>query len=424
MSQSSCAFLSKVFQPSVSRPWKTIAAVETVSRSQRLLLDNGLIEHVAGKGLYHYMPLCVRALEKLIRIVRDEMSCLNANFLSLSSLCDRYSWEKSGRWGQLGSEFFVTVRPFADRKGREFCLCPTHEESITNLLSKARLSVKQMPLLLYQISAKFRDEGNPRFGLGRSREFLMKDLYSFDKDEKAALKTYESVRLAYGRIFRRIAIDALCVQAGVGSIGGTLSHEYHLLSSSGEDHILVCSQCNVKVTEQFNAASTVCKNCGQEMSRIRSHEIAHTFLLGTRYSSPLQAQFQDTDGQRRPVYMGCYGIGLSRLLSALLDVYSTDEEMRWPISIAPYKVCVIPPKMNSRESVLPNLKGEVIYDDRSSQSVGYRVRNAKRMGYPFLVVVNKTALEKPVPLLELHDVNNNGLLHLNHLELTDYLASV
>ncbi|KFD55445.1 hypothetical protein M514_03785 [Trichuris suis] len=402
MSQTGCAFLSKVFQPSVSRPWKTIAAVETVSRSQRLLLDNGLIGHVAGKGLYHYMPLCVRALEKLVRIVRDEMDRLNANLLSLSSLCDRYSWEKSGRWGQLGSEL-------SQRKG----LLPVSNSRGINCQF-----VKQ---------STFERKANATIAVPNKRQ-----------DEEAALKTYESVRLAYGRIFRRIAIDALCVQAGVGSIGGTLSHEYHLLSSSGEDRILVCSECDVKVTEEFNAASTVCKSCGQEMKRIRSHEIAHTFLLGTKYSSPLQAHFQDNNGQRRPMYMACYGIGLSRLLAALLDVYSTDEEMRWPTSIAPYKVCVIPPKMNSRETVvtslavdiaqwlneLPNLKGEVIFDDRSSQSVGYRFRDAKRMGYPFVVVVNKTALEKPVPLLELHDINNNRLLHLTHLELTNYLASV
>uniref|UniRef100_A0A5S6QM76 Aminoacyl-transfer RNA synthetases class-II family profile domain-containing protein n=1 Tax=Trichuris muris TaxID=70415 RepID=A0A5S6QM76_TRIMR len=325
MPSSGCTFLSKVFQPSISRPWKTASAIETVSRSQRLLLDNGLIEHVAGKGLYHYMPLCVRALEKLTQIVRDEMDSLNASMLSLSTLCDRYSWEKSGRWAELGSELFKIT--------------------------------------------------------GRS--------------QRNGLLPMSHARRVY---HRRIPADALYVQAGVGSIGGTLSHEYHLLGSSGENHILLCSRCGIQVTEEFNSHSTTCSNCKQEMKRARSHEIGHTFLLGTRYSSPLQARFQDKNGQRHPIYMGCYGIGLSRLLAALLDVNSTEDEIRWP--------------------------GDVAFDDRSNRSVGHRLREAKRMGYPFVVVVNKTALQKPVPLLEVHDINNNQLFHMTHLELSYYFGSV
>ncbi|KRY58784.1 putative proline--tRNA ligase, mitochondrial [Trichinella britovi] len=420
--------LSKIFQPIVSRPWKSISAVEMISKSQRLMLDNGLIEYVGGKGLFHYLPVGLRALEKLCIIIRHEMDLLGAGRMALSNLCERSVWEQTGRWEEVSAELLR----LKDRKGKEYCLCPTHEESVTSLISRfSPITSSRLPLLLYQITLKYRDEPNPRFGLARAREFFMKDMYSFDLDTKSAMKTYDAVNKAYFSIFQTLGIKVHRVEAAVGSIGGNLSHEFHCESQYGEDYILLCEKCQKKFTEEVLVNSTTCPVCNEPFQKVRSLELAHTFFLGEKYSEALGATVTCNPESPIPLQMGCFGIGISRLLAAIVDYFSRDEEIRWPLCVAPYKVCVIPPKNGSREypatpmalhlaeqlSSLANFNEEIVYDDRTHQTVGARLRDAKRRGYPYVIVANKTVFNKSSPKFELHCTATDEVLEVTHAEL-------
>ncbi|PKK74428.1 class II aaRS and biotin synthetase [Rhizophagus irregularis] len=386
--------------------------------------------------MYSLLPLALRSLDKIERIIDFEMTSIGAQKLSLSILLSASTWKQTGRWKSAGSELFR----LKDRKGSEYCLAPTHEEEITQLVGHEIASYRQLPLRLYQIGKKYRDEMRPRYGLLRGREFIMKDLYTFDTSEEAALRTYEEVLIAYKNIFNKIGVPFVIADADSGNIGGTKSHEFHFLSQVGEDMILTCSNCGYSANEE-RAYGDGCPICS--MSSVSHNnplighnaiEVGHTFLLGTKYSEPLKATFAPETpqnmGELRPIQMGCYGIGISRMLAAIIESSYDEHGIIWPSSVAPYRVCIIP---NSDEpliqqatrnlfdlltSISHELNGEVLIDDRTNLSLGYRIKDSELVGYPWMMILGKRFLESG--RVEIHERRTRKILDVfNNICLLD-----
>ncbi|XP_066548394.1 putative proline--tRNA ligase, mitochondrial [Amia ocellicauda] len=431
--------VSRLFRPSNLREEKDLApggrpGEAMTCKSQRLMLQAGLI-HPANPGCYHYLPVTVRAVEKLVRLIDQEMQGIGGQKLDMPSLCAADLWRRSERWDLMGKELFR----LRDRHGAEYCLGPTHEEAVTELLAaQGTLSYRQLPLLLYQVTRKFRDEPKPRFGLLRGREFYMKDMYSFDVNEEAARRTYESVCQAYARLFTRLGLRWVQVQADTGNIGGELSHEFQLPADVGEDRLLVCGDCgfsaNAETLEQER-----CPQCkGGMLAETKGIEVGHTFYLGTKYSSIFSASYNNP--QNKPVIceMGCYGLGVTRILAASIEVLSPEDRIRWPGLLAPYQVCVLPPKKGGRgeeaaglawglcgalAEALPALRGEVALDDRTQLTIGKRLKDADIMGYPYVIVVGQSALDD-LPTFEVRTQTTGETVFLTWEGVVDFLRGV
>lgn len=372
-------------------------------------------------GCFHYLPHTLRSMEKLIRLIDRAMQGIGGQKIDMATLCSAALWRQSGRWDLVGRELLCVI----DRHAQEYCLGPTHEEAVTSLVATdGGISYKQLPLLLYQITRKFRDERRPCFGLLRGREFYMKDMYTFDISEEAAYQTYDSVCAAYADIFRTLGLKHVKVQADTGNIGGKMSHEFHLLAGIGEDRLLVCGGCDFAANvETLPPDETTCPSCGGELAESKGIEIGHTFYLGTRYSRVFNAVCQDAENRPVLAEMGCYGIGVSRLLAASIEVLSTEEDIHWPSLIAPYQICLIPPKKGSKEMAAssvaeelydaicaaPRMRNEAVLDDRDHLTIGKRVKEAHKMGYPYVIVVGKKALESP-PVFEVRN-HRTGEVH-------------
>jgi len=410
-SSNSLTTISSLFQPITLAPKNAeIKKGDSIIKSQKLLNEMGIVRQ-ASPGMYTMLPLGLRSLHKLKNLIASEMNSAGCQQLSFPFLTSAHLWKKTGRMETTGQELLSCT----DRHNRQYVLSPTHEEAITELVaSLPSLTYRQLPLKLYQISSKFRDEIKPRFGLLRGREFIMKDLYTFDETIEDARKTYESVSLAYDKVFQALGVPYVKVVGATGNIGGTLSHEYHFPSAIGEDELKQCTVCDFGTNIEVSNKDT-CDVCGSPMKETKGIEVGHTFLLGTKYSKVLNAKFMSKRGSNDVCQMGCYGIGVSRILAASVEVLSTETEIRWPESIAPYSVCVIAPKSGSKEeSALASayylahqlndsgrFSGDVILDDRSSLTVGKKLLEAKRTGYPYIVVVGKKAI-LDLPMFELH----------------------
>ncbi|XP_034244727.1 probable proline--tRNA ligase, mitochondrial [Thrips palmi] len=410
--------VTRLFQPTAPIP-KSLQNSQLI-KSQRMMLEQGVIR-ATSTGLYTLLPLGMRALKKLENIVDRYMEKVGAQKILLPTLTSDQLWEQSGRLeeAKAGSELFL----LEDRHKKRYILGPTHEEAITELLAAGtRLSYRRLPLLLYQISNKYRDEPRPRFGLLRTREFVMKDLYSFDANAENALKTYESVTEAYNGIFQELGVKYVRVEGDSGMMGGSMSHEFHYPCEAGEERIIQCNACNVPTNASLlQIQSDSCPHCqSTDISTMAGIEVGHTFILGTRYSKPMNATFIADDKSMQSLIMGCYGLGLSRILAASLEALSLPTELRWPLCIAPYKACIITPKHGSKEeaaSVLTQglydsiecnsfFKNDVIVDDRTNLSIGRRITEAKRSGYPLIIVIGKKAVED-IPRFEVIDLVNN-----------------
>ena len=262
----------------------------------------------------------------------------------------------------------------------------------------------------------------PRFGLIRAKEFLMKDLYTFDLSIEEAQKTYEEVNDQYSKIFQCLDIPFVKIRADTGLMGGKESHEYHILTQIGEDQIVKCKSCSNAVNKELCLNGLVCDKCAKsEMEIHQGIEIGHTFNLGDRYSKAFNATFLSKAGKPVVLQMGCYGIGVTRLIAACIENLSMENEIRWPQSVAPYKVCIIPPKEGSKEEthvkhlsnelycsleLQESLKDEIIIDDRLSMTIGKRLKDSQKLGIPFIIVIGSKATESE-PQLEVYHVNQN-----------------
>ncbi|PIK58166.1 putative proline--tRNA ligase, mitochondrial [Apostichopus japonicus] len=395
--------MSRMFNPSAVLPSGTRQS-DIVCKSQRLMLEAGLIRQ-SSPGTFHLLPLALKSLEKLTHLIDSEMRNLGGQKIAMPTIGTGTLWKKSDRWNSMGAELFK----LKDRHGTEICLSPTHEEAVTDILAaEPNLSHKHLPLKFYQITSKFRDEPRPRYGLLRGREFLMKDMYTFDVSSDGARTTYEAICDAYHRVFGQLGLDAIQAAGDSGAIGGDVSHEFILPASIGEDTIHHCPRCGFAANKETTTSDG--SPCQQNLSKPSCQmvektgiELGHAFLLGQKYSKVFGAKFSDTSGTKRNCEMGCYGLGVSRIMAASIEVLSTEEDVRWPVAIAPYQVCIIPPKEGSKEEVrglaedlydevclsLPHLKDDILLDDRKSQTIGRRLKDCRKKGFPFAVIVGK-----------------------------------
>jgi len=533
---------STLFSPTLR---DTPADAEVVSH--QLLLRAGFIRRVTS-GVYDYLPLALRVLRNIESIVREEMNRSGAQEMLMPMVQPSEFWQKSGRWEKYGPELLR----FKDRHNHESCLGPTHEEVVCDLMSRELRSYKQLPLTLYQIQNKFRDEIRPRFGLMRGREFVMKDAYSFHADAECLAQTYQIMFDTYHRIFNRLGLKFRAVEADNGSIGGSSSHEFHVLAESGEDLIAHCSACDyaanvekaVSIAQSFTRndetlvevstpgqtsiedvakflsveassllktlvfhveggdfdnqvivacvrgsdqlqevklaralgatevelasveqllsietitgfagpvglkcpvymdtslqgavgliagankkdthmsglnierdlndvvfadlreaqAEETCAKCNEgkiEMSR--GIEVGHIFELGTVYSEPMEVLFQDQNGKRAVATMGCYGIGVSRLMAAIVEQCNDEYGIQWPVNIAPFQVSVITLGKSEKayaasEKIYQDLLNQgvdVVWDDRK-ESPGIKFKDAELIGIPLRIVVGDRGLD-------------------------------
>ncbi|KAI7818323.1 hypothetical protein BC939DRAFT_463243 [Gamsiella multidivaricata] len=528
--------------------------------SQQLLLRSGMMRQ-SSSGIYSILPYGQRILDKIEGIIDDELEKIGCQKLSLPNLLTAENWKKTGRWESTGQEMFKVK----DRKGADFLLAPTHEEEVTTLIAKEIQSYRQLPIRVYQVGRKFRDELRARSGLLRGKEFLMKDLYTFDVSEEEAMKTYDEVVLAYRRIMQRLGVPYAVAEADTGNIGGTHSHEFHILSRVGEDSLLSCASCGytsneeraigviptdptkaatkfrnseavpkwiesldvvprsavrinpklkfgimktpsaddaqpeictmvavatsgdrdvneIKVSKAIGKVEFVdsledlkpllgdtkvdklklcvdqslypgqtslrskqvalqgnipddlkamvrsrdanadlqvvygdyhnckpddgCPHCFQlkdsmePMQMTRAIEIGHTFMLGTKYSQPLDAVFAPASGTTpEPMQMGCYGLGITRLLASIIEASHDHKGIIWPEAVAPFRVVIVTSEdegcINAAEDVHDvvqkalNAKSEVIIDDRTDTTLGFKMKDAELIGYPWMVVIGK-----------------------------------
>lgn len=536
--------LSNFWAPTLSRKPESVG--EQGEDGHDLLLRAGFLRQ-AHSGIFHMLPLGLRVLDKIERLIDKHMQRIGASKTSLSSLSSQDLWRKSGRLDGRNAELFQVE----DRKKAKFLLAPTHEEEITTIVKDSVQSYKDLPLRLYQVSRKYRDEARPRQGLLRGREFIMKDLYTFDESEPQAMMTYEDVRAAYKAFLEEFSLPYLVASADSGNMGGSHSHEYHFASPRGEDTVIKCSACDLSINEElylgrdhetnhslldngradstappddgasfemwigqilqpgvtgvgstsdnltaaqqprtfvqvfhpkasqvnmhalkrlipnldttrdqhhldeppradervlsfrdprlsdqdikssssfWNASpvhqaltptnierapfwltkaqsSDRCPSCGTvgSLTFQRAVEIGHTFHLGSRYSKPLKATVKDQKNQVVHVEMGCHGIGVSRIIGAVVSLLADDKGLNWPVAIAPFSVLIIGTKSASEEDLhatYDNLNSafvhhdlDVAIDDRE-RPIGWKLNDADLIGYPFIVVLGKSWLER------------------------------
>jgi len=368
---------------------------EAESTAHKLMLRAGLIRMLMA-GAYSYLPLGFRVLSNIENIIRQEMNAAGAVELLLPALQPKELWIKSGRDEVIGE---VMIR-FTDRRGRHVCLGPTHEEVITDLVKSYVSSYKQLPVTLYQIQTKFRDEIRPRFGVVRACEFIMKDAYSFDKDNAGLDKNYQAMYEAYHKIFKRCGLDFLAQEADSGVMGGNVSHEFMVPAESGEDVVLACSSC--KYSKVFvEGSDTTCPKCQAKLEKLNTIEIGHIFKLGTKYTSTLGANFLDAQGHLQPIIMGCYGIGVSRLIAAIIEQNNDANGILWPIEVSPYKVLILPLDITDSQTMetasviyndLLDSGIEVLLDDRDERA-GVKFKDADLIGIPLIITLGKKSLK-------------------------------
>ncbi|MCX5750032.1 MAG: proline--tRNA ligase [Candidatus Saganbacteria bacterium] len=373
--------------------------------SHRLMLRAGYIRKLAA-GIYSYLPLMNRVLKKIEKIIRREMDAAGAQELLLPAVQPAELWQETGRWDIYGKE----LMRIKDRHERDFCLGPTHEEVITDLVRNNISSYKQLPVMLYQIQTKFRDEIRPRFGLMRGREFIMKDCYSFDRDQKGLDESYKKMNKAYCNIFDRCGLRYRVVEADPGAIGGGFSQEFMVLANTGEDEIVYCSDCSFAVSKALSniESDNSCPRCSKGVLKIeRGIEVGHIFQLGTKYSEKMQALYLDEDGLRKPYIMGCYGIGVGRTAAAAIEQNHDDNGIIWPVQIAPFHVAVIPVNTSDPKQieaaekiygVLIAMGIEALLDDRDERA-GVKFKDMDLIGIPVKVIIGKALSDGNVEIV-------------------------
>ena len=363
-------------------------------RSHQFLLRAGFIKQVAA-GVYTYLPLAKRSLHHIETIIREELNAIDGNELLMPALQPKELWDETGRWSVYGSELIRLT----DRNSREFALGPTHEEVITDVVRDYLNSYKKLPLTVYQIQTKFRDEARPRFGLMRGREFIMKDAYSFHANQESLDKTYDKFVQAYTNIFNRCGLKFRMVEADSGQIGGSQSAEFMALAEVGEDTIVYSTTgsfaANIEVADLPVGAPS--PDGVGVVDHAKGIEVGHVFKLGTKYSESMNAVFLDENQKKQPIIMGCYGIGVSRVMMAVIEQNNDENGMIWPKSIAPFDIHVIPVDVKKAEQldaatkIYEDLKAvgfEVLLDDRKERA-GVKFSDADLIGLPIRVTVGR-----------------------------------
>lgn len=365
-------------------------AKEYDSVSHAMLVQAGFVDQVAS-GIYTFLPPGQRVLRKVENIVRQEMNEL-AEEISMPTLHPKSALEKTKRWDSFG-----VLYKFLSEHGQEYALDASAEEIVTALAKKYITSYKDLPLALYQITKKFRDEARAKSGILRGREFRMKDLYSFHSSQEDLNAYYQKVREAYLKIFERCGFDDVKItEASGGDFSKKHSHEFNVVTPAGEVDLVYCTSCTFAQNEEvIKGELTQCPQCGEAtIQKDRAIEIGNTFDLGTRYSEAFDLKYVDDAGKRHLVIMGCYGIGTSRLVGAIAEVHHDDFGMIWPTSITPFHVHLVNLHKNDTafaDLIYRTLRSEgfdVLYDDRDNTSAGEKFVTADLIGIPVRLVVS------------------------------------
>lgn len=369
-----------------------------------ILLERAGFVHKVMAGVYAYLPLGFRVLEKINAVIREEMNAVGGQELLMTALQPKDIWDQTGRWEELKAVMYQ----FEDASGRPLGLAITHEEPLADVARRFIFSYKDLPHYVYQIQLKFRNEPRAKSGLMRSREFFMKDLYSFDRDERGLAQSYEKLKRAYGRIFSRCGLDAKIVEASGGAFTKEFTHEFQVPSDAGEDEIVYCEACDF--AQNMEIASTKkggkCPNCGKPVRESKSIEVGHIYKLGTKYSEALGLFYTDEDGQRHPVVMGSYGIGPGRTMAAIVETHHDKNGIIWPESVAPFAVHLIEltSKNENGKSIEIHREAEKLYDELTKQGIevlwderddktpGEKFSDADLIGIPVRAVVSEKTL--------------------------------
>lgn len=394
-------FWSKIFLPTLKDSPQDAEII-----SHKLMLRSGMIRRVTS-GIYTWLPLGLRVLRKVENIVREEMNASGAQEVLMPMVQPRELWEETNRWKKMGPELLR----IQDRHERDFCLGPTHEEVITDLIRNNIKSYKELPLSLYQIQTKFRDEVRPRYGVMRGREFLMKDSYSFNLNEESLAESYLLMKNTYKKIIDRLGLKFKIVKADSGAIGGDVSEEFHILAENGEDTIAVSDSSDfaintellLKEGEDLNSLQGKPSPDGEGVIEIKKGiEIGHIFQLGRVYADAMNANVLDQEGKATSLFMGCYGIGVSRLVAAAIEQNNDDKGIIWPDSIAPYEVNIVAIGFDKNEEIakaaidlynqLLSMGYEAMLDDRKD-GYGTKMKDAELIGVPINVIIGKQYLQ-------------------------------
>ena len=375
--------------------------------SHQLMIRAGLIRQVSS-GIYNWLPLGKKVLQKVEDIIRTEMNNSDAQEILMPMVQPASLWEESGRIDQYGQELLV----FLDRHDNKFCLGPTHEEIITDLCKNLLTSYKQLPVTLYQIQTKFRDEIRPRFGVMRSREFIMKDAYSFDLNKEGLDQSYEIMKDAYIKIFNRLGLDYRIVKADSGAIGGSDSEEFHVLADSGEDLLAFSDKSDYAINAElltelqegqdpYSLEGKQSPDGKGNLKLKKGIEVGHIFKLGKKYSEILNLRIQGENGDINPE-MGCYGIGASRIVAAAIEQNHDEKGIVWPKSLSPFQVALV--EVNSKDNknvkdkcneiyqLLKDNNIETLWDDRDKRP-GVKFADMEVIGIPMTIIVGERTLE-------------------------------
>jgi prolyl-tRNA synthetase len=374
------------------------APKDETSINARILIRAGFIDKVAA-GIYTFLPLGLRVHNKIINIIREEMNAINGQEIFMPALTPKEVWEKTNRWDNFDALFKLKG---GDEK--EYALGATHEEIVTPLAKKHIFSYKDLPIFIYQIQTKFRNELRARAGLVRGREFSMKDLYSFHTSEDDLNEYYKVAQKAYFKVFERCGLLSLTyLTFASGGAFSKYSHEFQAVVETGEDIIHICKDCNVAVNKEIINEQKVCPSCGnKKLEEKKAIEIGNIFKLGTRFSKPVGLEFTNEKGEKKDVIMGCYGIGPSRLMGTVAEICHDDKGIIWPEEISPFKAHLLeikskkPEAKSAAEKIYANLENkgiEILYDDREA-GAGEKFADADLIGCPYRIVISEKTLEK------------------------------
>ena len=400
-------FLSKYFLPIVKDTPKDAQII-----SHRLMLRSGMIKQDAA-GIYSWLPLGLKVLKKISSIITEEQNNAGAHEILMPTIQSADLWKESGRYDDYGLEMLR----IKDRHERDILYGPTNEEMITDIFRSSIKSYRSLPLNLYQIQWKFRDEIRPRFGVMRGREFLMKDAYSFDLDKEKSFISYNKMFISYLKIFKKIGLTAIPMLADTGPIGGDKSHEFIILADTGESKVFCDKKwqnLNIKLdkisyeenlqpivdkftslyaaTDEKHDPSLIKKS---DLLETRGIEVGHIFHFGTKYSNAMGAKVLTPEGNLIPVYMGSYGIGVSRLVGAIIESSHDQNGIKWPKPVAPFDVVVINLSMGNDKcdamasrvyNMLKTNGKDVLYDD-SKESAGSKLASMDLIGIPYQIII-------------------------------------
>ena len=421
---------------------------EAKIKSHQLMLRVGMIRQ-SSAGIYSWLPLGFKVMKKIENIVREEQDRIGVQELLMPTIQSSEIWKESGRYDDYGEEMLR----IKDRQNREMLYGPTNEELITEIFRSSIKSYKSLPQLLYHIQWKFRDELRPRFGIMRCREFYMKDAYSFDINDEEAVFSYNKFYLSYLRTFKRLDLSAIPMAADTGPIGGNLSHEFIILAETGESKIFTDKrifevnsegyklekksledlrkkfEAYYSVTDEKYNKSEFEKNVSKEHRlTTKGIEVGHIFYFGDKYSKPLNATVDLQEGKKDFVKMGSYGIGVSRLVGAIIEAKYNDKDeiMKWPLAVSPYDIAIIPliaknensnlEKANSIYKFLKEKKIDAILDD-TEENFSSKLKKFNLIGVPYQIIIGK---KSEGDLLEFKEIGKDSQ-HLSLSQITDLI---